>query len=80
MYENKVEDYFKTLFEGILDGKDRNYITVEELAEALGGQEIVENNKRLDDLCWQSNLILDGKIKYQDFAYILQFTDTIEQQ
>ena len=64
LYENQVEQYFRTLFEGILNGEKRNYITVDELKEALGGDKIVQKDKRLSDLFWQSNIILDGKIQF----------------
>ena len=64
LYENQVEEYFRQLFEGILNGQVRNYITVDELKEALGGDKIVEKDKRLGDLFWQSNIILDGKIQF----------------
>ena len=59
-----MQSYFKLLFDGIIDGQDRTYITVEEFEEALGGKDIIENNKRLVDLFWQSSLILDGKIQF----------------
>ena len=41
---------------------------------------MVDSDKRLSDMLWQSKLILDDKILLQDFIYILQFTDSVEQQ
>lgn len=49
------------------------------MIEVMGGKEVVESEKRLSDMIWQSRLILDNKIMLQDFIYILQFTDTVEQ-
>ena len=46
----------------------------------MGGYEVVDSDKRLSDMLWQSKLILDDKILLQDFIYILQFTDSVEQQ
>lgn len=55
------------------------FITAEHMIEVMGGKEVVESEKRLSDMIWQSRLILDNKIMLQDFIYILQFTDTVEQ-
>ena len=49
-YSDKVEKYFKKLFEKLANGK--NYLTVEEFTEALGGSEIVEGDRRLRNLIW----------------------------
>lgn len=57
-----------------------DFITKEKLIEVLGGEEVVSEDKRLQDLLWQANIILDNKIMLQDFTYVLQFTDTVEQQ
>lgn len=46
----------------------------------MGGYDVVDSDKRLSDMLWQSKLILDDKILLQDFIYILQFTDSVEQQ
>ena len=43
-YENKVQKYFRTLFDAIIEGKDRNYMTVAEFKEVLGGKEIVKRD------------------------------------
>ena len=53
-------------------------MTVEEFTEVLGGKEVVAEDKRLTDMLWQSKIILDDKIQLQDFSYVLQFTDTVE--
>ena len=45
----------------------------------MGGQDVVDSDKRLSDMLWQSKLILGNKIMRQDFIYILQFTDSVEQ-
>ena len=57
----------------------REFITSEELTAAMGGKDVVAKDKRLNDLLWQCNLLLDNKIHFQDFVYIVQFTDTAEQ-
>ena len=57
----------------------REFITSEELTAAMGGKDVVAKDKRLNDLIWQCNLLLDNKIHFQDFVYIVQFTDTAEQ-
>jgi len=57
-----------------------DFITKEKLTEVLGGDEVVTEDKRLQDLLWQANIILDNKIMLQDFTYVLQFTDTVVQQ
>ena len=62
------------------DDEKRKFITTEELTEAMGGKDVVAKDKRLNDLIWQCNLLLDNKIHFQDFVYIVQFTDTAEQQ
>ena len=95
MYESKVQEYFLQLFRGIAEDKnntnpleailnreeeERKFISTEELTEAMGGKEVVAKDKRLNDLIWQCNLLLDNKIHFQDFVYIVQFTDTFEQQ
>mmetsp|Transcript_7574 Transcript_7574/g.9137 ORF Transcript_7574/g.9137 Transcript_7574/m.9137 type:complete len:86 (+) Transcript_7574:1645-1902(+) len=58
----------------------KDFITTEQFMEVMGGMEVVNEDKRLSDMFWQSKLILDNKILLQDFIYILQFTDTVEQQ
>ena len=93
MYESKVKEYFLQLFNGIAENKkitsprsinlpeeeERKFITTEELTEAMGGKDVVAKDKRLNDLIWQCNLLLDNKIHFQDFVYIVQFTNTVEQ-
>ena len=93
MYESKVKEYFLQLFNGIAENKkstsprsinmpeeeERKFITTEELTEAMGGRDVVAKDKRLNDLIWQCNLLLDNKIHFQDFVYIVQFTNTVEQ-
>ena len=78
-YEHDVEDYFRELFDKI-DEEKQGFITVEQFVEALGGKEIVESEDRLKDLMWQAKLILDGKIQFTDFSYVMQFTDSVERQ
>ena len=56
-----------------------DFITTEKMIEVMGGKEVVDSEKRLSDMIWQSKLILDNKIMVQDFIYILQYTDTVEQ-
>jgi|Transcript_18738 hypothetical protein len=58
----------------------KDFITTEQFMEVMGGMEVVNEDKRLSDMFWQSKLVLDNKILLQDFIYILQFTDTVEQQ
>ena len=77
-YSDQVEAYFRSLFDKITNGEA--FMTVKQFTEALGGEEIVQGDKRLQNLIWQAEIILDGKIQFQDFAYVLEFTDTIEQQ
>ena len=76
-YSDQVEAYFRSLFDKITNGEA--FMTVKQFTEALGGEEIVQGDKRLQNLIWQAEIILDGKIQFQDFAYVLEFTDTIEQ-
>lgn len=57
----------------------KDFITTEEMIEVMGGQDVVNSDKRLSDMVWQSKLILDNKVMLQDFIYILQFTETVEQ-
>lgn len=77
-YERQVQEYFQHLFDA-LDSEKQGFITVQTFSEALGGSQVIERDPRLRDMIWQSNLILDGKIRLTDFAYMLQFTDTVEQ-
>ena len=76
-YSDQVAAYFRLLFDKITNGE--SFMTVKQFTEALGGEEIVQGDKRLQNLIWQAEIILDGKIQFQDFAYVLEFTDTIEQ-
>lgn len=77
-YEKRVDDYFRKLFEDIKTDKERIYLTTDEFTEVMGGVDIVSNDKRLSDLIWQSKIILEDKICFQDFVYVLQFTDSVE--
>ena len=80
-YESDVKDYFEEIFNKLTDKKpeDKKYLTTEEITEMLGGTDVVDSDKRLVDLLWQSQRILDDQIHLQDFAYLMQFTDTPEQ-
>ena len=44
-YSDQVEAYFRTLFDKLAKG--RSYLTVKQFTEALGGDEIVQGDKRL---------------------------------
>lgn len=44
-YSDQVEAYFRTLFDKLANG--RSYLTVKQFTEALGGDEIVQGDKRL---------------------------------
>ena len=70
-FEKDVNAYFLKLFNDIKPEKNVDFITCEQLTEVLGGEEAVQDDKRLEDLLWQSRLILDNKIKIKDFSYVL---------
>lgn len=74
-YERNVKQFFRDLFAKI-DEEDQGWISVEKMTEVLGGDQIVARDKRLNDLLWQSSIILGGQIGVQDFAFILHYTET----
>ena len=73
-----MKQYFKDLFDKI-DEEKQGWISVETMTQVLGGEQIVKRDTRLTDLLWQSSVILGGQIGLQDFAFILQFTETAQQ-
>jgi hypothetical protein len=45
------------------------------MEQALGGEKVVRRSQRLTDILWQSNIILESKVHFEDFCYILQFAE-----
>jgi Ca2+-binding EF-hand superfamily protein len=60
-----------------LDEENRGFITTEELREALGGKELVEQDKRMKTLLWQVDTIMDGKIGFEDFKFMLTYASSV---
>ena len=40
----------------------------------------MSKNQRIEDLLWKSERLLQDKIKLQDFAYIVQYAESVEEQ
>ena len=51
-FEKDVSKYFSDLFESIKIDQDKDYIETDHLIEVLGGKDVCDNDKRLQDLMW----------------------------
>jgi Ca2+-binding EF-hand superfamily protein len=52
-YEIRRDEYFKQKFD-ILDFDKNKALTTEQLSDALGGEDIVNTDQRLEKLLWQA--------------------------